>query len=149
MARIALVMLALVTVALVVAGCAGVQRLIAGDDVTPAASVGAGMETLAGHWQGSIWETGAHLYQGSTELDVRIADDGRWSGTVGKARAEGTARLTERGRLVLSGTAHEAGGHAAPVYLSLTGDESRRWGGTAAVFAGREANAQVSLQRVP
>src|SRR6185503_9466265 len=51
------------------------------------------LRLLVGHWQGTIWETAAVFYQGQTALDVRITDDGRWSGTIGRAPASGVVRM--------------------------------------------------------
>jgi hypothetical protein len=68
------------------------------------------------------------------------------SGTIGNAEATGTASMQGR-RLVLSGTARSSTSHEDPVYLALTGDESRRWGATLNRFAGREERASVALEK--
>jgi hypothetical protein len=104
------------------------------------------LRSLVGRWQGTLAETGAFYYQGTLPVDVTIRPDGTWSGTIGNAEATGTASMQGR-RLVLSGTARSSTGHEAPVYLALTGDESRRWGATLGRFAGREERASVSLEK--
>jgi hypothetical protein len=137
---------------LAAAGCA---HATAGsrEAAEPSASI-ADTSGLAGHWQGTMWETAGVLYQGSTPLDLTIKDDGTWSGTVGKSAATGTARLDRHGRLVLSGTATAPDGGQDPVSLALRGDAARRWGETVGRFHGREGqgreeHAQVSLRKLP
>jgi hypothetical protein len=142
MARNAIVIAML---ALMVAGCASFSGRATARDGEPSASVPGG-RPLAGHWQGGLWETGGSFYQGSTPIDLRIAEDGAWTGTFGTAEAAGAARL--RGdRLILSGTATAPDGTPEAVYLTLKGDDRRRWGETHATFKGREAPAAVSLTR--
>jgi hypothetical protein len=119
----------------------------------PSAAVREALSPLAGHWQGTVWETASVYYQGSAALDVTIGDDGRWSGTIGRAEAHGTARM--RGRwLVLSGTATQPDGHQDTIAYELTGDAHRRWGEVASGFYGRDGqgrveHAEVSLTRMP
>src|SRR5262249_42456503 len=60
-------------------------------------------------------ETGSVFHQGSAPVDVKITEDGRWTGTVGRASASGIARM-RRGWLVLSGTETAADGHQGPVF---------------------------------
>jgi hypothetical protein len=92
------------------AGCATTRR--AGDD-SASAAVSERLQPLGGHWQGVIAETAGWYHQGSAPLDLTIAPDRTWSGTVGKTQASGTARLKGRD-LVLSGTAHPATGPSSP-----------------------------------
>jgi hypothetical protein len=80
-------------------------------------------------------------------LDVTLNADGTWTGTIGGAKASGTAQLKGRA-LVLTGTARSGTGHEDPVYLSLTGDGTRRWGETLARFGDRAERASVSLRKV-
>jgi hypothetical protein len=86
-------------------------------------------------------------YLGRIPLDLRIAEDGTWRGTIGPARAAG--RAYARGDdVILEGTAIASGGKEDPVYFRLTGDDARRWGTTLATFPGREpAHAEVSLTK--
>jgi hypothetical protein len=132
-----------IMLAVLAAGCATSTRF--GDDDVSAA-VTERVQSLAGHWQGVIGETAGFYTQGSTPLDLKITPDGTWSGTIGKARASGTARFKGRD-LVLSGTAHPATGGDEPVYLRLTGDETRRWGETRRDFSGGDTHANVSLRK--
>jgi hypothetical protein len=113
----------------------------------PSASIRPGIEALAGRWEGALWETGSSLYQGTSRMQVRLDEDGTWQGHIGGAPAAGTARL-EGNRLIVTGTTGAPGGPHLPVYVSLTGDEDRRWGQMSALFAGRRAPAIVSLQRL-
>jgi hypothetical protein len=135
------VLLALLVFA--VAGCVGRAAHI-GADTAPSASV-AGAD-LAGHWRGDLYETAGTLVTGSQRVDVTIAEDGTWRGTIGKATASGAARM-KGDRLVISGSAQAPDGGRDPVYFSLTGDEHRRWGVTTTTFSGRDARATVSLER--
>jgi hypothetical protein len=144
MARLASVVLGLGAV-LALAGCSPASRGAA-DASSPAAAIGPGLERLAGRWQGTMTETGAHLYQGFSTIDVQIDETGAWTGKIGGAPASGTARL-EGGRLIVTGTTGASDGPQLPVYVSLRGDDSRRWGQMAAVFAGRRAPAMVELER--
>jgi hypothetical protein len=136
-----------VGLAMLSAGCAAARGpRTPGEE--PAAAIAPGVGALAGRWHGSIWETGASLYQGVTALDLAVGDDGRWRGTIGSAEAQGRARVDERGWLVLEGTARDAQGRGQPVHMALTGDAEHRWGGVLATFAGRPANAVASLRHV-
>jgi hypothetical protein len=130
-------------------GCAGLRARTAGSDTAPAASIPAEPITaLAGHWQGVVSETAGWYYQGSKPVDIVLNGDGTWTGTIGKARASGMARMNGR-RLVLSGTTWSPLGQPEAFHLSLTGDDSRRWAQTLTLFDEREAPASVSLHRVP
>jgi len=143
MAKVAVVMLALVT-CLGLGACASARRST--DAGSPSASIGPGIEAYAGRWQGTLWETGSHLYQGSSTMEVQLAEDGTWKGRIGAAPASGTARL-QGNRLVVTGTAGAPDGPQLPVYVSLTGDEQRRWGEMAVIVAGRRAPASIELHR--
>jgi hypothetical protein len=143
MARIAL---AIVVFAGTLAGCTSLSAL-RGDDSPLSASIGDRLEPLAGHWQGMFSETGGWYYQGTVPLDVTINLDGTWTGAIGGSNASGTAKLKGR-NVVLEGTARSATGHEEPVYLSLTGDDARRWGAALARFGEWEEPASVSLRTV-
>ena len=132
------------------AGCA---TAFVDDGAQPSAAIREALQPLAGHWQGTVWETGSVFYQGRAALDIRIGSDGRWTGTIGRDPASGVAGLQGRW-LVLSGTVTGSGGHRQPVYYELTGDDHRRWGEIASPFAGgdgqgRVEHATVSLDKVP
>jgi hypothetical protein len=133
----------LVLLALTAAGCAGARVRGAGTD-TPSASVAP--STVAGHWQGDLYETGGSLVTGTLPLDLTIAEDGSWRGTIGKAKASGTTRM--RGdRIVLEGAAVAPDGTPQPVYFDLKGNDRRRWGQTLTTFGGRSGRASVGLNR--
>jgi hypothetical protein len=142
MARHAIVLMAL---ALAAGGCAGMSRTTAATDA-PSASI-ADVSGLAGHWQGVLYETAGSLVSGSSPIELTIAPDGTWRGTIARTPASGQARL-RRGRLVLDGTAVAPGGPARPVHLDLAGDRTRRWGETVATFGGRDDRATVALRRL-
>jgi hypothetical protein len=127
-------------------GCASHASRTAGDADSPSASVSDQLRSLAGRWQGVMAETGAFYYQGLLRLDLTVHPDGTWSGTIGNARAGGTASMRGN-RLVLSGTARSSTGQQDPVYFALTGDDAQRWGETLGRFGGREERASVSLEK--
>jgi hypothetical protein len=130
---------------LAAAGCA---HAFAGPPLTgePSASI-ADTSGLTGHWQGTMYETAGSLVSGSSPVDLTIAPDGTWRGTIARAPATGTAE--RRGnRVVLNGTAAAPGGPARPVYLDLRTRGNDMWGETVATFGGRDGRASVSLDRV-
>jgi hypothetical protein len=118
------------------------------DSTQPSAAITEALRPLAGHWQGTLWETATIYYQGQAALDIDLGDDGGWHGTIGRATATGTARM-RHGWLVLSGTATSPDGKQEAVYYELKGDANRRWGEVTATFAGRIEHASVSLRRTP
>ena len=130
-------------------GCAGVTHT--GTDTEPSAAIPPPqLDAIAGHWQGRFVETAGWYFQASKPIDVTISPSGQWTGTIGDAQASGTAETRER-LLILRGTARSKTGHEEPVYLSLTGDDSRQWGMTQAVFSERDAReerASVSLRKI-
>ncbi|HXH81467.1 MAG TPA: hypothetical protein VNN07_00910 [Candidatus Tectomicrobia bacterium] len=76
--------------AVTLAGCGAATRTAGSDEVMPAALVE--QQDVAGRWTGTITETGAGFVQGQLPLDIRIAEDGTWSGTIGAAQASGVVR---------------------------------------------------------
>jgi hypothetical protein len=142
MVRISFIVLAL---AAGLAGCGGLGAWRDDGAASPSAAIADRLEPLSGHWQGTIDETAGWFHQGALAIDVTLAPDGTWSGTIGKAKAAGTAAV--RGRhLILRGTARSAQDEDA-VYLRLTGDDARRWGETVADFGGRPERASISLKK--
>jgi hypothetical protein len=143
MARIAIAVLALAG-ALASCSLPGVSpRAISS---FPSASIDTRLEALSGHWRGTIAETAGWYLQGSAPVDLTIAPDGKWAGTIGKAKATGVVAL--RGRdVVLTGSARTPTGHEDAVYLRLAGDDTLRWGETLGLFEGRQERASVSLTK--
>jgi hypothetical protein len=141
MTRAAIVIAALAVAA---TGCAHGARSTA-VATEPSASI-PDTAPLAGHWQGTLWETGGSYWQGASNLDIVVKPDGTWHGTIAKMPAAGTATL-RRGQLIISGTAVEPNGHTQPIYYRLKGGDVRRWGETTTIFTGREARAAVELSR--
>ena len=146
MVRIPLLMVS-TALAASLAGCAGSMN--DGRMDAPSASVPSEIPVPSGHWQGSLWESHAPpIYkQGSAAMDLTIAPDGTWTGTIGPDPGTGVARWHGK-RLLLTGTIRRAGGHEEPVYLDLTGDDTIRWGETHAFFGDRETPASATLKRV-
>jgi hypothetical protein len=132
------------------AGCAGGINAgpVDATSASPTSDVPA-MRAMAGHWQGSLWESHAPpIYkQGSAAMDLTIAPDGTWAGTIGPDRASGTARWHGK-RLLLTGTLRRASGPDEPVYLDLTGNDTQRWSETPWLFGDRLSPASASLKRV-
>jgi hypothetical protein len=143
MARIAFVIVGSALL-MIVGGCARASLLT--ESNSPAASPGSG---VAGHWRGTVTETGGWYFTGTAPLDLRIAEDGRWSGTIGKDHASG--RIRGQGKdVVLEGTAVGRDGHQQAVYYQLRGDNTLRWGSTMASFPSRDSvHAEVRLTKEP
>jgi hypothetical protein len=143
MARIAFVIVG-AALLMTAGGCAGASLLTEGD--SPAASPGPG---VAGHWRGTVTEIGGWYFTATAPVDVRIAEDGRWSGTIGKDRASG--RVHGQGKeVLLEGTAVGRDGHQQAVYYRLRGDNTLRWGSTLASFPSRDSvHAEVRLTKEP
>jgi hypothetical protein len=111
-------------------GCAGYVPGAGTDALS--ASPTSEAPSVAGHWQGSLWESHAPPI---------------YTGTIGPDQGSGVARRHSQ-RLLLTGTIRRAGGHEEPVYLDLVGDDSRRWSETHAFFGDRESPASASLRKV-
>ena len=145
MVRIPLLMVS-TALAASLAGCAGSMN----DGQMDATSASVPSEpVLAGHWQGSLWEshTPPIYKQGSAAMDLTIAPDGTWTGTIGPDQGSGIARWHGK-RLLLTGTLRRAGGHEELVYLDLTGNDTQRWSETRAFFGDRESPASASLKKI-
>jgi hypothetical protein len=142
MVRISIIVLVLATT---LSGCGGLRTVGADGSALPSAAIPDRLERLGGHWQGTIDETAGWFHQGSMRVDLTLAPDGTWTGTIGKARAAGIATLKGR-HLILTGTARSAREDDA-VYLRLTGDDTRRWGETVTEFDGRPERASVALKK--
>ena len=133
-----------VALAAAVSGCATAWS---GDDsIQPSAAVTEALQPVAGHWQGTLWEIAGFFTQGQAALDIRLGEDGRWSGTIGRASATGIARM-QHGWLVLSGTATAPNGQRQVIFYELKGDANRRWGEVVTSFLTQHAS--VSLRRMP
>jgi len=133
-----------VALAAAVSGCATAWS---GDDsIQPSAAVTEALQPVTGHWQGTLWETAGFFTQGQAALDIRLGEDGRWSGTIGRASATGIARM-QHGWLVLSGTATAPNGQRQVIFYELKGDANRRWGEVVTSFLTQHAS--VSLRRMP
>jgi hypothetical protein len=128
-------------------GCATLPASRADDWTSPSASVGERLQRLTGRWQGVISETEGVYWQGSTPLDITLKPDGTWQGTMGDTTASGTVQFRGGGQIVLRGTRRSSSGYEEPVYLRLSGDDTRRWGETRGRFSGRDERAAVSLRR--
>ena len=133
-----------VALAAAVSGCATAWS--DDDSIQPSAAVTEALRPLAGHWQGTLWETAGFFTQGQATLDIQLGDDGRWSGRIGRASATGIARM-QHGWLVLSGTATAPDGQRQAIFYELKGDANRRWGEVDTSFLTQHAS--VSLRRMP
>ena len=104
---------------------------------------------LAGHWRGSVWESNNPpiVKQGAADIDIAIAPDATWRGTIGPNQASGIVRQ-HGGRVLLIGSVRDASGHAERVYFDLAGSGAHRWTETPFTFSGRESPATVSLHKV-
>ena len=127
-------------------GCAG--YVPGAETEALSASPTSEVPSVAGHWQGSLWESHAQpIYkQGSASIDLTIAPDGTWMGTIGPDQGSGVAR--RHGQRLFADRDDPAGRHVEPVHLDLVGDDTRRWNETHAFFGDRESPASASLRKV-
>jgi len=101
--------------------------------------------SLAGVWEGEVWERPVHYLQGVRRITLNIARDGRWTASsAGKPRASGTFEI--RGGLVVLG-----GDRTGPDYC-MPNSLASRDGHMKAVFETsfkeRPTTAMIDLERV-
>jgi hypothetical protein len=101
--------------------------------------------SLAGVWEGQIWETPSDNYQGVRRVTVSIAEDGAWTARIRDAEcASGIA--TVRHHLVILDNRAPAGTSCMPQSLALAG--GRMWGEFSTTFNRRATTAALDLVRV-
>ena len=117
-----------------VAGCA-----------TQGSAVAPGTASIAGVWEGQVWEMPTHYLQGVRRITLNIAKDGSWTATSAGAQcASGTASV-HGGLVVLAGT--RTGPDFCMPY-SLASKDGRMKAVFETSFKAREASAMIDLTRV-
>lgn len=125
------------------AGCATAQR----NSVAPVAMQRSSSDTasIAGVWQGEVWELPTHYLQGVRRITLNINRDGSWTATSGdKPCASGTA--TTRGGLVVLGGVRMGPDYCMPYSIASKDGRMRAVFDTS--FSARETQAMIDLCRV-
>jgi hypothetical protein len=116
----------------VVAGCASHQR--AERDAS----------SIAGVWEGQVWEMPTHYLQGVRSVTLTIARDGTWTATSGDTQcASGTASI--RGDFVVLGGSRTGPDYCMPYSLASADGRMRAVFDTS--FKARETSAMIDLRR--
>jgi hypothetical protein len=117
-----------------VAGCATQRSAIA-----PVAA------SIAGVWEGEVWEMPSHYIQGVRRITLNVNEDGSWTATSAGAQcASGTASV-HGGLVVLAGT-RTGSDHCMP--YSVTSKDGRMKAVFDTSFKARETSAMIDLERI-
>jgi hypothetical protein len=117
-----------------VAGCA-----------TPRSAV-ADTASIAGVWEGEVWEMPSHYLQGVRHITLNVNNDGSWTATSAGAQcASGTASV-HGGLVVLAGTRTGAD-YCMPHSLASKDGRMKAVFGTS--FKARKTSAMIDLERIP
>jgi len=116
-----------------VAGCA-TQRSAVADTAS-----------IAGVWEGEVWEMPSHYIQGVRRITLNVNKDGSWTATSAGAQcASGTASVYG-GLVVLAGTRTGAD-YCMPYSLASKDGRMKAVFGT--LFKARETSAMIDLERI-
>src|SRR5262249_50649329 len=100
------------------------------------------MATIAGIWEGEVWEMPTHYLQGVRRITLDIARDGRWTASSGGTQcASGTASV--RGRRVMFKGERKGPDFCMP--YSLTSKDGRMKAVFETSFRARQTQAMVDL----
>jgi hypothetical protein len=101
--------------------------------------------SIAGVWEGQVWEMPTHYLQGVRRITLNVNKDGSWTATsAGVQCASGTASV-QGGLVVLAGTRT---GPDFCVPHSLTSKDGRMKAVFDTSFKARETSAMIDLERV-
>ncbi|PYN31560.1 MAG: hypothetical protein DME01_23940 [Candidatus Rokuibacteriota bacterium] len=101
--------------------------------------------SIAGVWEGEVWEMPTHYLQGVRRITLNISRDGRWTATsAGTTCASGT--LSVRGSLVVLGGERTGPDFCMP--YSVASSDGRMNAVFETSFKARQASAMIDLQRV-
>jgi hypothetical protein len=135
------------TSVVVVAALAGCATTTQRNSVAPAAMQRSSSDTasIAGVWQGEVWEMPTHYLQGVRRVTLNINRDGSWTATSGgKPCASGTA--TTRGGLVVLAGARTGSDYCMPYSIASKDGRMRAVFDTS--FGARETQAMIDLRHV-
>jgi hypothetical protein len=137
---------ALVSVAVVLAGCAGMRTAPtgAGDDGAVYAAPG---PDLVGTWKGTAFAVGGTLYHISAPVELTIEPDGDWSWRMG-GKVQGRGRVASRGADVIlvedwALKGNTQGTNAAEETIDLQRRGDQLWGVTRAFIPGAQNAIQL------
>ncbi len=126
-----------------VAGCATQRSAVA--PVAMERSSSSDTASIAGVWEGEVWEMPTHYIQGVRRITLNVHQDGSWTATsAGVQCASGTASV-RGGLVVLAGT--RTGPDFCMPY-SLTSKDGRMKAVFDTSFKARETSAMIDLTRV-
>lgn len=126
-----------------VAGCATHRSAIA--PVPMERNSSADPASIAGVWEGEVWEMPSHYLQGVRRITLNVNKDGSWTATSAGAQcASGTASVYG-GLVVLAGT--RTGSDYCMPY-SLASKDGRMKAVFDTSFKARETSAMIDLKRV-
>ena len=124
------------------AGCA-TQRGVASPAVTETRG-SPETASLAGVWEGEVWEMPTHYIQGVRRITLSIARDGKWTATSGGTEcASGTVSV--RGDLVILGGDRAGPDFCMPHSILASGRRMKAVFSTS--FKAREGSAMIDLER--
>jgi hypothetical protein len=102
------------------------------------------VSSVAGVWEGQVWEMPTHYIQGVRSITLTIARDGSWTASSGGAQcASGTASV--RGGLVVLGGSRTGPDYCMPHSLASADGRMRAVFDTS--FKARETSAMIDLRR--
>jgi hypothetical protein len=118
----------------VVAGCATQGSMVSSD-----------IPSIAGVWEGEVWETPSTLLQGIRRITLNVNQDGSWTATsAGTQCASGTASV--RGGVIVLGGTRPGPDFCMP--YSVTSKAGRMKAMFETSFKARQASAMIGLERV-
>lgn len=125
------------------AGCATQRSPVA--PVAMESSGSSNTASIAGVWEGQVWERPTHYLQGVRPITLNIDKDGSWTATsAGVQCASGTASV--QGDLVVLARTRTGPDFCVP--YSLTSQDGRLRAVFATSFKARETSAMIDLKRV-
>jgi len=136
-------MLTTVLAVAALAGCATTPR----NTVAPVTMQRGSLDTasIAGVWEGEVWEMPTHYIQGVRRVTLTIDRDGSWTATSGsKPCASGTA--TVRGGLVVLAGTRTGPDHCLPYSVASKKERMRAVFDTS--FNARAGSAMIDLTRI-
>jgi len=112
----------------------------------PRGGVAPDASSIAGTWEGEVWEMPTHYLQGARRITLTISRDGAWTATSGGARCA-SGRLSVRDGLVVLGVERAGPDFCMPYSLASRDGRMKAVFGTS--FKARETSAMIDLQRMP
>jgi len=125
------------------AGCATQRNQIKPAAMQPAGA--SGLASIAGAWEGEVWEQAPYYPQGVRRITLDVATDGTWTAKSGDVEcASGTATI--RGGLVFLRSTWRGPDFCMP--YSLASKDGRMRAVFDTTFKEREGSAMIDLKRV-